>query len=83
MSELIVTLSNGNEITAHRVNNSMSGNPRYVVHFKDITESYDKAISLAKKIGGSRYRAAWFGGGVVFESYNLKETLDRLISLTK
>ena len=83
MNTQIVTLSNGDEITVHQATNNTLGNPRYVVHFLSIADSYDKAIRLAKKIGGSRYRAKSFGGGVVFESFNLRETLDQLMSLAK
>lgn len=83
MNTQIVTLANGTEITVHQATNDTYGNPRFVVHFLSIADSYDKAINLVKKIGGSRYRAKSFGGGVVFVSFNLRETLDQLVTLTK
>lgn len=83
MKTQLVTLVNGTEVTVHKVKNDTSGNPRYVMHFLAIADSYDKAISLVKKIGGSRYRAKSFGGGVVFQSYNITQTLEQLISLAK
>lgn len=83
MKQQFVTLANGTEITVHQATNNTYGNPRFVVHFLSIADSYDKAISLAKKIGGSRYRAKAFGGGVVFQSFDIKETLEQLMSLAK
>lgn len=83
MQQQYVTLANGEEVTVHQVNNDICGNPRFVVHFLSIADSYDKAISLAKKVGGSRYRAKAFGGGVVFQSFDIKETLEKLMSLAK
>jgi hypothetical protein len=73
-------------ITFVRVNNDINGNPRYVCHFSDllnkdeyasalnnlsIDEAYNLALEKAKKIGGKRYCGNDFGGGIVFQSYNL------------
>lgn len=30
---------------------------------------YEIAIQRAKKIGGKQYRAKWYGGGIVFDTY--------------
>jgi hypothetical protein len=63
----------GEEIPYHRVNADVNGNPRYVTHFLDLgvkLEDYGKIQGLEK------YRAKWFGGGYVFQSYNLEDTLD-------
>jgi hypothetical protein len=56
-----------------RVNNDSNGNPRYVCHFLTIADDYQQALILAKTIGGKRFRAKYFGGGVVFQSYSLPE----------
>lgn len=68
-----------------RVNNDVNGNPRYVIHYLDlfeernkypgdaITQEYDKAVKKAKKIGGKKYNNKKYGGGIVFQSYNLPD----------
>jgi hypothetical protein len=69
---------NGEEITAHRIDNDVNGNPRYVVHF------YDLGIELndyGRISGLTKYRGKWFGGGYVFQSYNLESDLAYYIDL--
>lgn len=43
---------------------------------------YEETLKLTKKIGGKRYTANWFGGGIVFQS-NCAESLCRKIELFK
>lgn len=67
-----------------RVNNDVYGNPRYVVHYLDITPNkyrtadilkrYDMTVKWANKLGGRKYHNKQYGGGIVFQSYNLDET---------
>lgn len=73
-----------------RVNNDVNGNPRYVCHFLnlntreeldktgsewiDASEKYRLALQRAKKIGGKKFHNKQYGGGIVFQSYNIKET---------
>jgi hypothetical protein len=62
-----------------RINNDVNGNPRYVTHFLNIpldadvsvSERYALACKKANKIGGKKYHTKAFGGGIVFQSYNL------------
>ena len=64
------------EITTFRIPNDVNGNPRYVVHFMDLDiklADYDK---INKLYDFNKYRAKWFGGGVVFQSYNIEDTLN-------
>ena len=82
---------NGEEVGVIRVDNDFYGNPRFVIWYgdvlrlagienNDILESYEEAVKIAKdKIGGKKYRVKWFGGGIVFTSYNVEEDLKRLI----
>jgi hypothetical protein len=68
---------NGEEIQYYRIDNDVNGNPRYVVHFTAL------GIELADygRIPGlTKYRAKWFGGGYVFQSYNLESDLSYYIS---
>ena len=75
-----------------RVNNDVYGNPRYVINFMElltdeekdslkVSEMYELAVKKARKIGGKRYRGKDFGGGIVFQSYNLKETANEIKEL--
>ena len=73
-----------------RVNNDVNGNPRYVVHFthfltdKEMEDAagfsgYSLAVMRASTwIGGKRYRAKSFGGGIVFSSYNVESKCQRV-----
>lgn len=71
-----------------RTKNDINGNPRYICHFLDIAylasiymdphksaaENYKKVLKAANKAGGVKYRGRDFGGGIVFQSYNLADT---------
>lgn len=72
-----------------RIKNDSNGNPRYVVHYLNVMpESYnDKGFTYAKtcklmnKIGGRKYHNKSYGGGIVFQSYNLNRTIEQIESL--
>lgn len=76
-----------------RVNNDVNGNPRYVIHFTalitdkdrldtDITDRYNLAVSRAKKLfGGKKFHNKQYGGGIVFQSYNVQVELDLINAL--
>ena len=66
-----------------KIKNDINGNPRYVVHFLDIADNYQNAIHLAKKIGGRKYHTKTYGGGIVFQSYNIKETEKQITNLKR
>lgn len=73
-----------------RVNNDTNGNPRYAIHFLDILNNeeknssstldskYNLALKKAKKINGKKYHNKLYGGGIVFQSYNLDSLLQRI-----
>ena len=84
--ESTLKLSNGREIVFTRVNNDINGNPRYACHFMDIPlrnfgimhydsiqDRYNKALKIAKAFGGRKFHNKQYGGGIVFQSYNLNE----------
>ena len=69
-----------------RVTNDVNGNPRYVIHYlalltdeekaynslDAILSRYDVAIAKARKLfGGKRFHNKQYGGGIVFQSYNV------------
>lgn len=45
------------------------------------TKGYELAVKKAKQIGGRKYNGKDFGGGIVFQSYNIQETIKRIKSL--
>lgn len=57
-----------------RITNDTNGNPRYVIHYLNVDRDYDKALKIAKKIGGKKFHNNQYGGGIVFQSYNISET---------
>lgn len=73
-----------------RINNTANGNPRYVTHFLNIPidgegltidEKYSQAVKKANKIGGRRYHTKKYGGGIVFQSYNIEGLKEKINNL--
>jgi len=75
-----------------RVSNDINGNPRYVVHFLEVlndeervsipfNKKYEYALKKAKKIGGKKYDNKSYGGGIVFQSYNIEKTYEDIQKL--
>lgn len=71
---------NGEEISYHRIDNDMNGNPRYVVHFLSLNI---KPSDYGKIQGLTKYRAKWYGGGYVIQSYNLEDDLEYCLNLVE
>lgn len=80
-----------------RAPSDVNGNPRYVVHFRNlltvaekdrmaevgnIQESYAIACARANTIGGRKYNNKRFGGGIVFQSYSVHETASHISRIT-
>ena len=70
---------NGVDVEYVRVNNDVNGNPRYIIHFLDIADTYAEALNISRKIGGKKYRGKDFGGGIVIQSYNLHTDLEHIV----
>lgn len=78
-----------------RVKNDVNGNPRYVFHFGDFIgpaddhvnnwseDAFKLALSRARRWGGKAYRGKDFGGGIVFQSYNIQELQREIKELQK
>lgn len=67
------------KIAWKRIDNDTNGNPRYVCHWLNFTkgtgsETYETALSRARKIGGRKFHNKQYGGGIVFQSYNIEDT---------
>ena len=76
-----------------RINNDTNGNPRYVCHFLsfikpgetfenvppwDISGKYDIALSRSRQFGGRKFHNKQYGGGIVFQSYNIDDLSERI-----
>lgn len=77
-----------------RIKNDVNGNPRYVCHFLhldthgmysgiDLSERYNIALALARTLGGKKFHNKQYGGGIVFQCYNLNQLCDRINELTQ
>ena len=76
------------EINFTRIDSDGNGNPRYVCHYTNLltdkeneitpglglTDKYKWALKRARKIGGGKFHNKQYGGGIVFQSYNIKST---------
>ena len=73
----------GRDFNIWQIDHDINGNSRYVVHYLTIpfTDSpegdlfayrahqIDHIEHARKALYGKRYRAKWFGGGIVFQAY--------------
>ena len=66
-----------------RLDNDINGNPRYVCHFLNIAGDYPTAVKLANTIGGRKYHNKRYGGGIVFQSYNIADTERRILDIAQ
>lgn len=64
-----------------RVNNDVNGNPRYVFHFLNLADTYERALFLAKKIGGRKFHNKQYGGGIAIQSYNIDKDIELINQL--
>ena len=70
---------NNKRIIYYKINNRVKGKPRYVVHYKDIANSYYEALSIVSKIGGEEYPAKWLNGAIVITTHNLERSLRKIL----
>ena len=73
-----------------RINNDGNGNPRVVIHFFNFTTHderrcmgldsnlYEIALKRSRKLGGKKFHNKQYGGGIVFQSYNTDNLIDRI-----
>lgn len=43
-----------------------------------LQKKYDIALTKSRAIGGKKYRGKDFGGGIIFQSYNIQEALKKI-----
>ena len=78
-----ITTVQNERLTVFRIPNDVNGNPRYVVHFLDLNIKLSDYDNINKLYGFKKYRAQWYGGGVVFQSYNIQDTLNFALDKVK
>jgi hypothetical protein len=61
-----------------RINNDINGNPRFVVHYLQLADTYERALYLGRKLGGRKFHNKQFGGGIAFQSYNTDQLAERI-----
>ena len=76
-----------------KVNNDSNGNPRYVCHFLDIGlvtpstlnlgDRYSYVVAFCNKLGGKKFHNKQYGGGIVWQSYNLDSTIQHIKEAVK
>lgn len=66
-----------------RINNDVNGNPRYVLHFQKLADTYDAALCRSRSQGGKKYLGIAYGGGIVFQCYSVPHLCDALNQLVK
>ena len=64
-----------------RVNNDTNGNPRFVCHYLQIADTYERALYLARQIGGRKFHNKQFGGGIAFQSYKIEATANKIAQI--
>jgi hypothetical protein len=64
-----------------RINNDTNGNPRYVIHYLQLADSYERALFLARQLGGRKFHNKQYGGGIAFQSYNTDALKARIESI--
>lgn len=73
----------GEQVKVYRIDNDVNGNPRYVIHFLDLGLKEYAANDLTRKAGLKIYRAKWFGGGFVTQSYNIEYDIQNAVNIIK
>lgn len=64
-----------------RINNDTNGNPRYVVHYLQMAETYERALYLSRQLGGRKFHNKQYGGGIAFQSYNIDKLAERIAQI--
>lgn len=61
-----------------RINNDINGNPRFVVHFLQLADTYERALYLGRQLGGRKFHNKQYGGGIAFQSYNTDQLAEKI-----
>ena len=64
-----------------RINNDTNGNPRYVVHYLQMADTYERALYLSRQLGGRKFHNKQYGGGIAFQSYNTDKLAESIAQI--
>jgi hypothetical protein len=56
---------------------------QYLYGMSVIDYCYQKAVKMANTIGGRKFHNKQYGGGIVFQSYNIADTEKSILNLLK
>jgi len=68
-------------VTVYRYGNDVNGNPRYLVHYLMIDLPDYISTDKTRQAGLTKYHGRAFGGGYRFTSYNVEETVNKIIDI--
>jgi len=68
------------DIKVVRTTNDVNGNPRYLVSWLSLGLDSYEATDLTRRAGLTKYRGKSFGGGFVFQSYNVDNSINFIIN---
>jgi len=84
------------EIEFTKIARDINGNPRYVFHFLDLLsnkekfdnkisldEKYKTALKISRLYGGKKYNTKKYGGGIVFQSFNIQDLCTKISKINK
>jgi hypothetical protein len=63
------------------INNDTNGNPRFVVHYLQLADTYARALFLSRQLGGRKFHNKQYGGGIAFQSYNTDQLAQRIAKI--
>lgn len=67
---------------ADKINNPLDVSPIYKVN-DNLSNRYALGLKRAKEIGGKKFHNNQYGGGIVFQSYNIQDTENKINELLK
>lgn len=76
-----ITTKTGAKYAFYRTKNDINGNPRYIVSWLSLGLAGYHHTPATKKTGLRIYKGRDFGGGFVFQSYNLQADAEHFDSL--
>ena len=82
MKKFIETVD-GVDYTVYSTTNDYYGNPRYIIHFLSLGLKNYMSTKLTRKAGLEKYTGKSFGGGFVFQSYNVESSLRYILKTLK
>jgi len=80
-----ITTKSGSKMTIKftRINRDSNGNPRVVFHFLELSNNYNEALKIAKKIGGRKFHNKQYGGGIAVQCFNEEKLEKDILELRK